>query len=232
MALFRFLVAALIGLALGLWTTTRPGDPDLFPVGPGEVGVTVRLLDNGFHTDLAVPRSLLEAGDDALARAAKGLAPGDWVLVGWGDAVFYVDQSPIRDRLPDGARAFFRPGGNPSVVMLDPTRTDPAAWPDASRRVTLRLSQAGARAMRARIRASLSVDAAGAPIISARRKTDDAVFFCSRERFSIVRLCNHWTAEVLNAAGLSIRPYRSLTSGEVMRAARDAAALDLKPVRD
>jgi hypothetical protein len=58
-ALGRFLIAALIGLLAALWTLTRSGDPALFPAAPGEPGVTVYLLDNGFHTDLAVPRAAL-----------------------------------------------------------------------------------------------------------------------------------------------------------------------------
>ncbi len=227
----RFLIAALIGLVAALWTLTRPGDPALYPARPDEVGVTVYLLDNGFHTDLAVPRAALMDGGGALAEATAGLAPGDWILVGWGDATFYVDQSPIRERLADGARAFFRPG-NASVVMLDPKRNDPARRFRAEDRQALRLSRAGMAALRARVAASLALDAAGRPILAAARPGDDARFFESRETFWIGHLCNHWTAELLSAAGLPVRPWRAVTSGEVMRTAEAAAKLDLKPVRD
>ena len=227
----RFLIAALIGLVAALWTLTRPGDPALYPARPDEVGVTVYLLDNGFHTDLAVPRAALMDGGGALAEATAGLAPGDWILVGWGDATFYVDQSPIRERLADGARAFFRPG-NASVVMLDPERNDPARRFRPEDRQALRLSSAGMAALRARVAASLALDAAGRPILAAARPSDDARFFESRETFWIGHLCNHWTAELLSAAGLPVRPWRAVTSGEVMRTAEAAAKLDLKPVRD
>jgi hypothetical protein len=47
----------------------------------------------------------------------------------------------------------------------------------------------------------------------------------NRETFSILHLCNHWTAGVLNAGGVTIRPARSIFSSEVMRAVR-AAELD------
>lgn len=231
----RFLIAALIGLVAALWTLTRPGDPALYPAPPDEAGVTVYLLDNGFHTDLAVPRAALVTGGGPLAEATAGLAPGDWVLVGWGDATFYVDQSPIRGRLADGARAFFKPG-NTSVVMLDPQATDPARRFQPKDRQALRLSSAGMAALRTRVQASLATDAAGRPIMAAARPGDDARFFESRETFWIGHLCNHWTAQLLSAAGLPIRPYRTATSGEVMRTAAradlDAAKLDLKPVRD
>lgn len=227
----RFLIAALIGLTAGLWTLTRPGNPALYPAGPGEAAVTVHLLDNGFHTDLAVPRAALMDGGGALAEATASLAPGDWVLIGWGDASFYVDQSPIAGRLVDGARAFLKPG-NASVVMLDPQASDPARRFRAEDRRALRLSLAGMRALRARVEASLATDAGGRAILAAARPGDDARFFASRETFWIGHLCNHWTADLLSAAGLPIRPYRAVTSGEVMRTADRAAALDLQTVRD
>lgn len=216
-----------------MWTLTRPGDPALYPAGPDEAGVTVYLLDNGFHTDLAVPRAALMDGGGALAVATAGLAPGDWVLIGWGDATFYVDQSPIPGRLADGARAFFKPG-NVSVVMLDPTAGDPAKRFRPEDRQALRLSAAGMAALRARVQHSLATDPAGRPVQAAVRPGDDARFFESRETFWIGHLCNHWTADLLSAAGLPIRPWRAVTSGEVMRTAAraDAARLDLPPVRD
>lgn len=228
----RFLLAALIGASAALVTSERPGDPALFPRSPKDPGVVVHLLDNGFHTDLAVPRALLTRGGGPLARATATLAPGDWVLVGWGDARFYVDTRPVAARLPDGARAFLRPGGNPSVVMLDPIRTSPQVRYAAEGRRTLTLSSSGAAALRARLESSFRLDADGRPILAASRPGDDARFFASRERFWVGHLCNHWTAELLSAAGLATRPVRAVTSGEVMRTAERAAKLDSGERRD
>ena len=210
----RLILAALIGCVVALWSWTRPGAPLPRPTGDA---VVLQLLDNGFHTDLAVPRAALVARGGPLARAVDVLPPGDWILIGWGDAKFYVDQSPISDRLPDGARAFFRPG-NPSVVMLDPYQGEPARdfGPAAH---ALRLSPAAFDRMAARVEASLDLTT-GAPRIAAARAGDDARFFASRETFSILHLCNHWTADVLNAGGLAVRPARSVTSAEVVRAVR------------
>ncbi|MDI1327066.1 MAG: DUF2459 domain-containing protein [Brevundimonas sp.] len=225
----RFLAVAILATIAAVWTWTAPGDPGLWPARAGEPGVEVHLLDNGFHTDLAVPRRALEARPGPLADAVRGLAPGEWILIGWGDAKFYVDQSPMESRLPDGLRAFFRPG-NASVIMLDPAQRDPrAAFAPGTRR-TLRLSRPGFDAMADHIQDSLDL-AGGGPRISAARAGDDARFFASREHFSIARLCNHWSAGVLNAAGLPVRPIRSITSAEVM-ATIDRAQLDTGPSRD
>ena len=120
----------------------------------------------------------------------------------------------VSDRLPDGARAFFRPG-NPSVIMLDPTQRDPRQTFAEDGRRDFRLSAAAFEAMAAHIEASLDLSSGG-PRIAAARASDDALFFASREHFSIGHLCNHWTAGVLNAAGMPVRPVAAITSGEVV----------------
>ena len=223
------LLAALIGAVAALLTWTKPGDAT--PTGAPDT-VVVQVLDNGFHTDLAVPREALVRRGGPLARAVAGLAPGDWILIGWGDARFYVDRSPIADRLPDGARAFLRPG-NPSVVMLDPVTADPRiSYGEDSAALTL--TQAQFDRLAARVEASLDLSN-GAPRIATARPGDDARFFVSRETFSILHLCNHWTASVLNAGGVPVRPVQSITSAEVMRSVRAAERerkLDRSPSRD
>ena len=221
------MLAALIGLAAALLTWTRPGATDR-ATDP----VVIQVLDNGFHTDIAVPRAALERRGGPLALAVQSLAPGDWILIGWGDAKFYVDQRPISDRLPDGARAFLHPG-NRSVLMLAPRRDDPRlAYGEDSAALTL--SRAAFDRLAARVEASLDLSN-GRPHIAALRPGDDARFFASRETFSILHLCNHWTASVLNAGGVAIRPVPAITSGEVMRsvrAAERARKLDRPPLRD
>lgn len=224
-----FVAAGALGALAALWTWTAPGDPGLWPAGAEDPGVEATLLDNGFHTDLALPRAALEARGGPLADAVRSLPAGDWILIGWGDARFYVDQSPISDRLPDGARAFFRPG-NPSVVMLDPAQRDPRAVFAEEGRRDVRLSRAGFEAMAARIEASLDLST-GAPRLAAARPGDDARFFASREHFSILHLCNHWTAGVLNAGGLETHPGRSILSSEVV-AILDRVKLDTTAARD
>ena len=232
MRMTGFIVAGALGAVAGLITCVHA--PPAAAPSPGP-SVEAYLLDNGFHTDLALPRAALEARGGPLAEAVRGLPPGDWILVGWGDARFYVDQSPIHHRLPDGARAFFRPG-NPSVVMLDPEPLHPLKRFPAEGRLALQLSAERFEAAAARVAGSLATDAEGRPRLSSARPGGGARFFHSRERFWGGHLCNHWTAQVLNAGGAPIRPYLALTSGEVMRAAAASpaakAALDTGRVDD
>ncbi|WP_426029152.1 DUF2459 domain-containing protein [Brevundimonas sp. TWP2-3-4b2] len=229
----RFAAVAILATIAALWTWTAPGDPGRWPArvdaGGVEASVEVHLLDNGFHTDLAVPRRALEARPGLLADAVRGLAPGGWVLIGWGDAKFYVDQRPMESRLADGLRAFFMPG-NASVIMLDPVRNDPRTAYALESRRTVRLSAAGFDAMADHIEGSLALNGGKARLVVAR-PGDDARFFASHEHFWIGHLCNHWSAGVLNAAGLPVRPLRSVTSAEVM-ATIDRAELDTARSRD
>jgi hypothetical protein len=48
--------------------------------------------------------------------------------------------------------------------------------------------------------------AAGAPVRARARTTPDEAFFDSVEHFSALRLCNHWTSDMLAAAGLPMTP--------------------------
>jgi uncharacterized protein (TIGR02117 family) len=220
------LAAGLLGLIAALWTWTLPGDPDL---RDDPQGVPVLVLDNGFHTDLAIPRAALEARPGPLAEAVRAVGPGDWILIGWGDAVFYVDQSPIEGRLLDGVRAFFRPG-NASVLMLDPFAGDPAARLPPARRRTLRLPPAAFERLAARVEATLALDR-GRPRLATARPGDDARFYAAHGRFWILNLCNTWAARTLNAAGLPVRPLRAVVSPEVL-AAVDRAKLDTRTAGD
>jgi hypothetical protein len=222
----RFLMAGLVGAILGLASWYESGRE--WPVdGPG--AVPVRVDSNGFHTDLVMARAPLIARGGPLADLVAGLAPGEAVRIGWGDARFYVDQSPVTARLPDGVRALFAPD-NPSVVMLSPLRRLPPVG-NLERQVELRLSPEAFEALAARIEASLDLPG-GAPRLSATGPDDRTRFYASTETFWIGRMCNRWTAEVLQAAGVNVHPGRTMVAGAVLADARHAVPLDTSGADD
>lgn len=206
-------LAVFIGLA-GTWTD--PADARLSATGAKD-DVIVWIADNGFHTDLILPREALRQGGGAVSQAVDGLPPGAWIAVGWGDARFYPDTRPIRDRLVDGARAFFWPG-NASVILLDPVSADPAAVYPPGAIYPVRLSQPGFLALRTRLEDSMVVRE-GAPVRGPASQVGDGQFFDSRETFWIGHLCNHWAAELLHAGGVPVRPWRTIFSAEIVRMA-------------
>jgi hypothetical protein len=114
--------------------------------------------------------------------------------------------------------------------MLDPEQVDPRTRFAEDGRAPLTLSRAGFEAMMRRVEASLALED-GHARVAASRPGDDARFFASSETFSIAFLCNHWSARVLNAGGLAVRPLRSVTSSEVMATVR-RAELDTADAQD
>ena len=194
--------------ALVLWLSlamafARPGNAQLYPA-KGEP-VTVHIISNGFHTDLALPMDRVLARGGPLAAAADAATDHPWVAVGWGDERFYTETGVTPARAMDGLRALFAPG-NPSVVQMFGVSRDPAQAyrPGVARPVAL--SESGFAAMLARIERSLVVED-GAPMPGPASYDPELVVFRSNETFSVLRLCNRWTSDVLDAAGLPTVPW-------------------------
>jgi hypothetical protein len=190
------LAGAALALALvaAFMSTVRPGDRTLYPAPPGEPAVTIYLIDYGLHTDIAVPAASLAMHRGPLAQAAGRVRPGEWVLVGWGDASFYQGRGLSAGRILDGLRALFAPG---NLAVLQVAAHDGRPDRVFAATVPIRLSTAGYARLLTRLDASF---APGPRLVGPGGGR--SAFFESVETFSILKLCNHWTGEVLNAAGL------------------------------
>ena len=140
----------------------------------------------------------------ALAAAAGAVPADPWMVIGWGDASFYTAKGISLARVGDGLRALFKPG-NPSVIRIFGVSRDPAAAYEPGVATPVALSPAGLDRMLDRMEASMKLSA-GAPVRAKARTTPDEAFFDSVEHFSILRLCNHWTSDMLAAAGLPMTP--------------------------
>ncbi len=198
----------MVFLLLLTLATARNGDHRLYPppAGPGgsaSKAVTVYLVDNGFHTDLAVPASAL-AGRLS-GRAAAAVTGGrPWVMVGYGDQRFYIQQGMSFARALDGLRSLFAPN-NPAVLRFDGLAAAPdRIWHDGV--TPIRLTPQGLAAMTAAIDASLTPGVGGAPVAVPGATDPASGFFAARQPFSLIHLCNHWTADMLHAAGLPQTP--------------------------
>ena len=194
-------LVAVVGLYLVLaLVTLRHGDRTLYPAN-GDT-VTVYVLDNGFHTDIAVPSSEITPGS-LLSEAAKPAGRAPWLVIGWGDAGFYTAKGFSAARAADGLRALFWIN-NPSVIRVFGVSGDPGALYDRKTALPVTLSRAGFAAMIAHMQASF-VEKDGHPVVYPVPGTTDA-FYDSHEHFSVARDCNNWTADQLDAAGLPTAP--------------------------
>ncbi len=196
----RGLLAVVCGYAVLALLTLRHGDRSLYPAS-GDT-VTVYVLDNGFHTDIAVPADAVPTSS-LLAKGAKPAGNAPWLVIGWGDAGFYTAKGFSAARAVDGLRALFWIS-NPSVIRVFGVSSDPGTLYDRKTAMPVTLSRAGFLAMLAHMQASF-VARDGRPVVYPVPGTTDA-FYDSREHFSIARDCNNWTADQLNAAGLPTAP--------------------------
>ena len=203
----RMLAAALVLFVLVFGFGARP-DPALYPPAPGAPAVTVWVVDNGFHSDLVLPTERLRARRGASTEALQTLPPAPYVTIGWGDARFFVDTSPVRGRLLDGLRALFAPD-NPALIRYEPLTRPPAQAYDETV-LELRLSPQGFERLAERLDRSFTPNVRLAPPYP--RAALEPRYFESRERFSLVHLCNDWTGKLLAAAGVPRRPLLDVLS--------------------
>jgi uncharacterized protein (TIGR02117 family) len=194
--------AVVLLLIVLMLATARGGDPALYPAKPGDQ-VAIFLVEDGFHTDLALPRDAIGAHVGPLATATTQTSSEPWVLIGWGDARFYEAGSAWQGRVLDGVAALF--GGRPTVMHLQGVWESPSlAWKTGVHRLVL--SRAGLAALMTRTDQSFALGADGQPIgVDAPHAVGEA-FFQSREGFSLVHVCNHWVGQLLSAAGVPVTP--------------------------
>jgi uncharacterized protein (TIGR02117 family) len=207
----RRLALALAGLAaallaLTLWTA-RPGDPSLYPPSSPDT-VTVFLVSHGWHSGLVLGRESLtgEGAGAALRNIATRFRAYDAVEVGWGEARFYR-ATPTLDAF-DGRlalAALFTPGGSDGVIqVVGLARPVRASFPLADI-VPVSLSRPGLARLLARLDAGFRLTD-GQPAALGPGLYGPSLFYEGAGRFSYSNVCNHWVADLLNAAGLPITP--------------------------
>ncbi|MCF4125072.1 DUF2459 domain-containing protein [Methylobacterium sp. SyP6R] len=232
------IVAVTFALSAAAWLTARPGDPRLYPPAPGEAAVTVRLVARTWHSGLLLPRDALaraaaEAGDGVLLEVTERFRASPALEIGWGDAGFYRTVPTLQAldwRL--ALRALFTPGGRPAVLHVVGVAAEPeTAFPEAEI-VTLRLSRAGFHRLAAALGRAFA-RRGGHPEILGPGLYGPSLFYAAEGRFSLLTVCNHWSAGLLNDAGIPVTPLLdTLPQGLVLDLAWRAATAQAGPSRE
>jgi Protein of unknown function (DUF2459) len=200
--LWRVLLGTFALFVLAACVLARPGDPRLYPASTDPVGIYV--LNYGFHTDIVLPTDRVLARGGRLAEATRAAGIWRWMVIGWGDESFYTGTGVSVERMGDGLRALFWPG-NRSVIRITGLDAQPDKAYLNTDAASIALSPEGFDAMARSIEGSFAA-APGEPLIASGMKDMPGVFFPSREGFSILRMCNNWTSDQLDAAGLPTTP--------------------------
>lgn len=202
--------AALLLLFIAIFlVTARPGDPNLFPAG-GE-GVDILLVSNGYHAGLVVPVEALassasDEGLSALIPVATRFRQFGWIEVGWGDADFYratPDAASVQWRLALNALLGL---GSGSVLHVVGITEDPAQIFRDADIVRIRLSQQGFARLARQIDRSFALGPEQQPEILGPGLYGPSLFYRAVGRFNFFRVCNHWIADMLDAAGVPTTP--------------------------
>ncbi len=197
-------------LALLVVLTARAGDPTLYPAEAGS-GVDVVLVSHGFHSGLVLPREHLARAVQAGAHPALGAVldrfPGyDWLEIGWGEEVYYHSApTAASPHLGLALRALLRPG-NGSVVHVVGVDGSPRAMFPASDLVPIVVSREGFRRLVERLEASFAGTPEGGAEEMGTGLYGPSLFYRGRGAFHVGRVCNRWTADLLDAAGLPTAP--------------------------
>jgi uncharacterized protein (TIGR02117 family) len=205
------LVILLWVLASAAYITARPADPMLWPPHPDAGRVEVVLVSNGYHTGLALPRAALAEfasglGYPALIAVTQRFAAFDWIEFGWGDRAFYQSVPTVGDvSLPLVLRALFSPG-NTSVLHVVGISGDPARLFTGAELVRIPLSGKGFDRMLQQLEATFVPPQAGALPDLGRGLYGPSLFYPAKGSFSLFKVCNHWIADLLGAAGLPKAP--------------------------
>ena len=137
---------------------------------------------------------------------AQRFAAFEWIEFGWGDREFYQSVPTVADiSLPVALRALFRPG-NTSVLHVVGITADPARVFTSGELVRIPLSRNGFDRMLQQLDATFVPPQGGALPDLGRGLYGPSLFYPANGSFSVFKVCNHWIADLLGAAGLPKAP--------------------------
>lgn len=199
-------------LVVAVLATLRSGDASLYPPSAEQRRIEVFIAANLHHSGIVLPRQALADAAHrrtlpALAAVTARFSGYERLEFGWGDEGFYT-RVPTTAELTAALalRALLRPG-NPSVLHVVGLAVHPqVAYPDAGL-VELTLGEEGFGRLAVMLDASFVrtdgdriVDEIGPGLYG------PSLFFRAVGTFHLFRVCNHWTADLLDAAGVPTAP--------------------------
>jgi uncharacterized protein (TIGR02117 family) len=197
-------------IIIAVLATARRGDPEFWPPAPGTAVAEVLVISHGYHSGVLLPRrTLLEAAErrglTGLVHVARRFSAFELLEFGWGDERFYREvPTATALTVTMAARALLRPG-NASVLHVVGLGADPRAAFPHSDLLRLPLGAAGLERMLERLEASLA-SVEGMPQELGPGLYGSSFFYRATGTFNLFNVCNHWVADLLDAAGVPTAP--------------------------
>lgn len=177
----------------------------------------VFLCEAPYHTDIALPLRdpRIDWRSELAGALPPWLDPEAYLLIGWGDAVFFTQVLHPEDMTPGRAiRALA--GANPTAVRIVPV--DARSVADYC--MPLGVDTEGREAIIAHIRETFRRGPDGKPEFLATPVAGE-VLVRARGRYGLFNTCNQWTAAALGKAGLPrapFAPFSASVTGPLRRA--------------
>jgi hypothetical protein len=193
----------LAALGLILFLGDLPGDDVRLR---GRSGLSLLVVDHGYHSGLILPRAALAERARALGLTRLGTVADrfvayDHVEVGWGDEGFYRNVPGLSlQSLPHALRALFATD-NRSVLHVVGIMGPPAAYFAASDMVRLGVDGPAFDRVAVLIDDTLAPDAENRVVVLGPGLYGPSLFFGAVGTYHLTRNCNHWIARLVNAAG-------------------------------
>ncbi|WP_157961447.1 DUF2459 domain-containing protein [Microvirga flavescens] len=206
-------IALLLLFAVAIVVTARPGDSALFPAG--EDGLDIALVSNGYHAGLAIPLPALAsaAGGDrltALIPLAVRFQHYDWIEIGWGDAEFYRSTPTALSMQWQLALKALAGQGNGSVLHVVGIEERPERQFGPADVIRIKVSRSGLSRLLARVERSIARGGDGQPEVLGLGLYGPSLFYRAAGDFNLFRVCNHWVADLLDAAGVPTTPFAAI----------------------
>jgi uncharacterized protein (TIGR02117 family) len=207
---FGVLIAVAL-IVVAAVATARRGDASLWPPAPGAPTTEIFVVSHGYHAGIVVPRRALadaasRRGLAALRDISTRFAAFDRLEIGWGDEGFYREVPTAASlTVAMAARALFRPG-NRSVLHVVGINNDPRAAFARSDMVRIELGETSFARLAEKLDATFARNEAGRPEDLGPGLYGPSLFFRANGTFHVFNVCNHWLADLLDAAGVPTAP--------------------------
>lgn len=182
---------------------------------PSPEGVSIYVIARGWHTDLGLPAQEISGPLSAL----KQIFPGaEFLTFGFGERQFLLAR---RATLGGMLSALFP---SRSAMLITALRTPPSTAFGKDTVVALRVTPGNLARLEATLWQEFEILPNGQPRLLGDGPYPGSLFFAAQRTYDALNTCNTWTARMLRAAGLPVRPAGVLFAGQVMGIARQIAA--------
>jgi Protein of unknown function (DUF2459) len=180
--------------------------------------VTIYVVRRGWHIDIGVAISELRPPLDAVGAAFPGAR---YLLFGFGDRGYVLRGQRVGNML-----AALIPA--PGVVLATGLSTTPQVAFSADQVIEFRVDDSRARSLQAFVWQALNAGHAGLTPLGLG-PYGGSVFYASDEKYSAIRTCNTWAAQVLQSAGLPVHSVGVLFARQLWSQTRSLARASSGP---